>query len=68
MTPKIEKLDWYEMTLDGSEYVRFCATNWGEWMGESLEIVQDSDETAKLEASFQEALRAHHKEPQILLP
>lgn len=38
-----------EVVIDGKEYWRLGENNWAEWMGESLEIVQFSDE---LEAAF----------------
>lgn len=41
---------------DGEEYVRFAAENWGRWMGESLEIVNNCQEVAELELAFKEAL------------
>lgn len=54
---KIEKLDWWEMTMDdGSRYVRFGPNDWGLWMGESLEIEQFIDEC--LERIFQAELTA----------
>lgn len=50
----VEKLEWFSLTSeDGTEYVRMAAGNWGQWMGESLEIVQCAEENALLEALFQ---------------
>ena len=56
-----EPMDFTEITTslihdctstDGTRYVRFCATNWAQWMGESLEIVQDPEDNAELEAAY----------------
>lgn len=34
---------------DGTRYVRFSWDCWAQWMGESLEIINDDEDTAHLE-------------------
>ena len=51
---KVRQQTVYSVTdSDGAEWMRLGASNWGMWMGSSLELDNFPEETAELEAAFQ---------------
>lgn len=54
------------VTEDGTEYIRFSADNWGEWMGESLELEGSLGCVKQLEPAYQDFMRALPPGPRFI--